>query len=150
MHVVDIVADGPKPNLVRRLGATYHCGPIPADVHPDIVLECTGVADVVADVVRGTARNAVVCLTGLSTGGRQLPTDVGGINRELVLENDIVFGSVSAARRHYEQAVTALETADPGWLTAIITRRVPLDRWPDAFRSDVHDIKVVIELSTPG
>ena len=46
----------------------------------------------------------------------------------MVLENDVVFGSVNANRRHYEEAAEALAKADPAWLGRLITRRVPLDR----------------------
>ena len=34
-------------------------------------------------------------------------------------------GTVSAARRHYEQAIEALSRADPAWLGGLISRRVP-------------------------
>ena len=46
----------------------------------------------------------VVCLTGVSPRGRSLTVDVGGLNRELVLENDVVFGSVNANLGHYRAA----------------------------------------------
>ena len=48
VHVLDQVTEGVKPDLVRGLGATYHTGKL-ADAcpDPDIVIECTGVADVV-------------------------------------------------------------------------------------------------------
>ena len=40
----------------------------------------------------------------------------GALNRELVLENDVVFGSVNANRRHYEAAAEALAQGRPaGW-----------------------------------
>ncbi len=44
VHVLDRVTSGPKPELVRALGATYHSGSI-KDIgfEPDVVLECTGV-----------------------------------------------------------------------------------------------------------
>ena len=54
------------------------------------------------------------------------------LNRDIVLENDVVFGSVNANRRHYEAAAAALAAADRAWLERLITRRVPLDRWRDA------------------
>ena len=47
----------------------------------------------------------------------------------MVLGNSLVFGTVSAARRHYEQAVGALARADPAWLGGLISRRVPLSGW---------------------
>ena len=54
-----------------------------------------------------TAPGAIVCLTGVAAS-RQLSVDVGALNNELVLENDVVFGSVNANRRHFEQAVASL------------------------------------------
>jgi threonine dehydrogenase-like Zn-dependent dehydrogenase len=150
VHVFDRVRDGPKPALVRALGAHYHAGAL-ADVlaasPPDIVLECTGAVQVVIEVLTGTARGAVVCLVGVSATGRRIPVDVGELNREIVLENDVVFGSVNANRGHYEDAAQILATSDPAWLGALISRRVPLESWPDAFERQAHDIKVVIDLA---
>ena len=44
VHVLDRVTSGPKPDLVRALGATYHSTSV-ANVgfEPDIIIECTGV-----------------------------------------------------------------------------------------------------------
>ena len=95
---------------------------------------------------RLTAPAAVVCLTGVSTAGRQLEIDAGAINRELVLENDVVFGSVNANLRHYGLAAEALARADRSWLEGLITRRVPLDRFEEALQRGDDDVKVVIEL----
>jgi len=146
VHVLDQATDGPKPGLVADLGATYHATPhtIPGDV--DVVVECTGVAQLVFDVMQGTAPNGIVCLTGVSSAGRTLTVDGGAINRELVLENDVVFGSVNANRRHYEAAAVALAAADSDWLARLISRRVPLAEHADALEHRPEDVKVVLEL----
>lgn len=70
-----------------------------------------------------------------------------GLNRELVLENDVVVGSVNANLQHYDLAAAALARADPGWLDRLITRRVPLDRAGDAFDPQPDDVKVIITLN---
>lgn len=147
LHVYDRVTDGPKPALVRDLGGTWHCGGLEAlaDLKPDIVLECTGAGPVVLAVMGRSGRNAIVCLTGLSSGGRRLDFDVGGLNRSMVLENDVVFGSVNANRVHYELAAEALARADRAWLERLITRRVPLERWREAYVRQPGDVKVVID-----
>ncbi len=145
--VLDVATDGPKPQLVRDLGAAYHSGPVlGVDPPPDIIVEATGVSQVVLDAMGHTGANGVVCLTGISSGGHEIGLDAGDLNRRIVLENDLVFGSVNANRRHYEAAAQALAKADRGWLERLITRRVPLDRWHDALARDPHDIKVVVEL----
>jgi threonine dehydrogenase-like Zn-dependent dehydrogenase len=64
-----------------------------------------------------------------------------------VLENDVVFGSVNANRRHYQAAAEALAQADKDWLSRLITRRVPLDRWQEAFEQREDDVKVVLDFT---
>jgi threonine dehydrogenase-like Zn-dependent dehydrogenase len=146
VHVLDQVTEGRKPELVGRLGATYHAGDVSKAGAVDVVIEATGVGEVVAEALRATARNGIVCLTGVSSGGRSLDFDIGAFNRALVLENDVVFGSVNGNRRHYEAAAQALAAADRAWLRGVITRRVPLGEWQDALERRPDDVKVVVEL----
>jgi threonine dehydrogenase-like Zn-dependent dehydrogenase len=151
VHVLDRAEEGVKPETVRALGAEYHTGEvteISKECYPDVVVECTGVAELVAGAMQHTAPGAIVCLTGVATS-RTLSVDVGALNNELVLENDVVFGSVNANRRHFEQAVRALTDADQDWLRRLITRTVPFDRWPEAIEKGDDDIKVVVEFSQP-
>jgi threonine dehydrogenase-like Zn-dependent dehydrogenase len=147
--VLDRVTEGVKPRLVRALGAEYSSGPLDqllADSPPDIVLECTAASSVVVDVIQHNAPGCVTCLVGVSSSGKSVPVDVGALNRSIVLENDVIFGSVNANRRHYEQAAEALAKADPDWLSQLITRRVTLDRWKDAFARQPDDVKVLLEI----
>lgn len=151
VHVLDRVTDGPKPGLVTALGATYHHEPVDevaARLDPDVVIEATGAGQVVFDVLAHNAAYGVVCLTGVSAAGRRVGVDAGAVNRELVLENDVVVGSVNANLRHYRQAADALAEADLGWLDRMITRRVPLSAAADAFTSGDDDVKVVITLTS--
>ena len=147
VHVLDHATEGAKPEAVHALGGRYHTGDvteIAEEVQPDVVVECTGVAELVAGAMQHTAPGAIVCLTGVAPS-RTLSVDVGALNNELVLENDVVFGSVNANRRHFEQAVKSLTEADHDWLRRLITRTVPLDRWPEALEKGDDDIKVVVE-----
>jgi glucose 1-dehydrogenase len=68
------------------------------------------------------------------------------MNKALVLGNKAVFGTVNAARRHYDQAADALAQADPDWLARIITRRLSADQWPAALEKRPEDIKIVIDM----
>jgi threonine dehydrogenase-like Zn-dependent dehydrogenase len=151
VHVLDVVTDGPKPELVRDLGAHYHSGSLAdLDVQPDVAVECTGVASVVLASIEVVRPNGITCLTGVSTPGRTRPVDLGGLNRALVLENNLVFGSVNANRGHWEAAAQALADADTAWLTRLVTRRVGLDDYREAFERDADDVKVVLELAPLG
>jgi threonine dehydrogenase-like Zn-dependent dehydrogenase len=149
VHVLDRATEGAKPEAVHALGARYHTADITEvanEVEPDVVVECTGVAELVAGAMRHTAPGAIVCLAGVASS-RTLSVDIGALNNELVLENDVVFGSVNANRRHFDQAVGALREADPDWLRRLITRTVPLAHWPEALEKRDDDIKVVVDFS---
>jgi glucose 1-dehydrogenase len=149
VHVLDQVADGPKPQLVADLGATYHCGDIAdamGEARADAILEATGVGKLVFDAMDHLAPGGIVCLTGLSPAGGTLTVEAGSINRDLVLQNNVVLGSVNANRRHYQAAAEALAAADRSWLERLITRRVPLESYEEALETRVDDVKVVLEI----
>jgi len=135
-----------KPELVRALGATYHCGDLDG-LQPDLVIECTGATSVILDVVERIAPDGLVCLAGVSSGGRKIKFDIGKLNRTMVLQNTVIFGTVNANRSHYETAAAALARADQDWLRGLITRRIPLDRWEEVLEPRADDIKVVLDFA---
>jgi len=147
VHVFDRVTGGPKPGLAADLGAAYHGGQITAlgALRPDIIIECTGATPVIADAVTRSGASGIVCLAGISSGQHAITFDIGSVNTRMVLENDAVFGSVNANRSHYDMAASALASADRTWLSRLITRRVPLDAFHDAFARQPDDVKVIIE-----
>ena len=62
-----------------------------------------------------------------------------------MLNNDCVFGTVNANRSHCEMGLDALARADKGWLSELITRRVPLKRFAEALEHRPGDVKVIID-----
>jgi len=148
VHVFDHNKEGPKPALASDLGATYHSDATSFDgFAPDILMECTGVPAIIRDCLGATAAAGIVCLTGVGEPGHSLDLDVGRLNRTMVLDNDVVFGTVNANRRHYEMAAQALTRADRRWLERLITRRVPLERWHEALEHRKGDIKVIVDFA---
>jgi threonine dehydrogenase-like Zn-dependent dehydrogenase len=149
VHVIDQIEQGVKPDLVRALGAAYHTGPIDqACPGADVIVECTGVSSLVLDAIEHVGPDGVVCLTGVSSGGRTVKIDEGALNRQMVLSNEVVVGSVNANRRHYEAGADALARADRSWLQRLVSRRVPLDRWSEALQRKPDDVKVVVEVGS--
>jgi glucose 1-dehydrogenase len=148
VHVLDRMESGTKPDLVRALGATYHSGSA-ADIgfEPDVVVECTGVGQVISDVIHQVGAGGVVCLTGVGSGGRTVGLATADVATELVLQNNVVVGSVNANRRHFFRAAESLARADRDWLSRLVSRRVAPDRIQDAFDRGPDDIKVVVEFS---
>jgi len=57
-----------------------------------------------------------------------------------------MFGTVNSNVRHYREAAEVLDRADDAWLSSMITRRVPLDEFAEAFEHRADDVKVVLEL----
>jgi glucose 1-dehydrogenase len=147
-YVLDLVAEGRKPEMVRRLGATYvRWGDLGDAVDADIVIECTGYVQMLLETVPRHARYRITCLTGVSSAGAESTVDPGLLNRNMVLQNSVLFGSVNASRHHYELAAKALAQADPGWLAGLITRRVSLGQWSDAYNRRPDDIKTVLDFT---
>jgi threonine dehydrogenase-like Zn-dependent dehydrogenase len=144
--VLDRVTDGPKPGMVADLGATYIASLDDLKTPPDIVIEATGIGQLVFDVVGRAAPDAIVCLTGISSGTHELSLAADAVNKAIVLSNEVVFGSVNAGLANYQQAAEALSKADNDWLAKIITRTVPMAEWGQALERQPDDIKVVVDL----
>jgi glucose 1-dehydrogenase len=147
VHVLDRVTSGRKPALVEALGATYHTGAVSElGLSPDIVVECTGVAQLVRDVANAAAPGGIVCLTGV--GPPAAPDgSATTLATDAVLKNLVMFGSVNANRRHYYRAAQVLARADRSWLEQLVTRKVDPDAFEQALDRDSDDIKVVIEFA---
>jgi threonine dehydrogenase-like Zn-dependent dehydrogenase len=99
---------------------------------------------VIVQVVTGSAPGSIVCLTGLGGGQQDVSFDVAKLNQSMVLENRVVFGTVNANLRHYHAAADALAHASRAWLDAVITRRVGLARWKEAYEKRKGDVKTVL------
>ena len=146
VHVLDRVESGPKPDLVRALGATYHSGSVAAaGLEPDVIIECTGVGQVIVDALRSIGSGGVVCLTGVGSGGHTGGGASADLAAEMVLANKVIVGSVNANKRHWYKAAQALADADRGWLARLITRRERPESFARALERQDGDIKVVIE-----
>jgi threonine dehydrogenase-like Zn-dependent dehydrogenase len=148
VHVLDRVESGPKPDLVRALGATYHTGTVGnVGFEPDVIVECTGAGQVIADAIQAVAAGGVVCLTGVGSGGRTLGLPTADVASNVVLRNNVVVGSVNANKRHWYKAGQVLARADPSWLARLVTRREPSEQFMRALERQPEDIKVVVQFA---
>jgi len=145
---LDRVTEGPKPQLVHDLGATYHTGPVNTiGFRPDIVIECTGAPTLIVQAIAHLGNNGILCLAGVSSKHQPETIDIGTMNRCMVLQNSVIFGTVNANRSHFEMARDALRKADRKWLSRLISRKEDLQSWKQALTRRPDDIKVVIEIS---
>jgi glucose 1-dehydrogenase len=148
VHVLDRVQSGPKPELVRALGATYHSGTVEGvGFRPDVVVECTGAGQVIVDAIRHVAAGGIVCLTGVGSGGRTTGLPPADVAADMVLKNNVVVGSVNANKRHWYKATEVLAHADRAWLSRLITRREPPEAFARALHRQPDDVKVVVQFA---
>ncbi|MGB9330917.1 MAG: glucose 1-dehydrogenase [Steroidobacteraceae bacterium] len=148
VHVLDLATSGPKPELVSALGAHYHTGNVSSvGFEPDVIIECTGVGQVITDAITGVGSGGIVCLTGVGTGGSAVGSATADIAAAAVLKNNVVVGSVNANKRHWYKAGQILARADREWLARLITRREPPEAFARALQRQPEDIKVVIQFA---
>jgi threonine dehydrogenase-like Zn-dependent dehydrogenase len=116
----------------------------------DLVFEASGAAAVVFGAMRILGPNGICILSSVTAAGPGLDVDVGAWNREMVLGNRLAFGTVNAGRRHFESGARDLQAAEalyPGWLSRLITRRLPFHEARAAMGRASGDIKTVLEFS---
>jgi threonine dehydrogenase-like Zn-dependent dehydrogenase len=148
VHVLARTKTGPKPELVRALDATYHsCSVADVGFEPDVIMECTGVGQVIAESIAVIGASGVVCLTGVGHGGALPKIATAELASSAVLKNNVVFGTVNANKRHWYKAGEALARADRDWLARLITRVEKPENFKQALERKSEDIKAVIQFS---
>jgi threonine dehydrogenase-like Zn-dependent dehydrogenase len=148
VHVLDRAQSGPKPDLVRSLGASYHTGSVrETGLEPDIIIECTGDGQVVSESIHAVKAGGVLGLTGVAAG-EEMENGFGAeLATEAVLGNKVIVGCVNANKRHWYKASQALARADPSWLTRLVTRCEAPEHFTRALEKEATDVKVVVQFS---
>jgi threonine dehydrogenase-like Zn-dependent dehydrogenase len=148
VHVLDRAESGPKPDLVRALGATYHSGSVKEiGFAPDAIVECTGAGQVISDSIHAIGSSGIICLTGVGHGGVITSDATADIAASAVLKNNVIVGSVNANKRHWYKAANLLARADRDWLARLITRREKPENFERALARRPDDIKVIMQFS---
>ena len=88
-----------------------------------------------------------MCLTGVGSGGRTTGFATADLAATMVLQNNVIVGSVNANKRHWYKAAQLLARADRAWLSRLITRREAPDAFMRALQRQPDDIKVVLQFS---
>ncbi|MGE5806145.1 MAG: glucose 1-dehydrogenase [Ignavibacteria bacterium] len=157
VYGLDIVDENSaRPSILKSLGGIYIDGrKISADNiddtfgEMDFIFEATGIAKLEFQLTDALSRNGIYVLTGIPEGERPVTVMGNEIMREMVLKNQILIGSVNAAKEHYNMAVNDLLGAKKRWGNLpdkMITEKIPAGNFSDAFKSHSADeIKVVID-----
>jgi glucose 1-dehydrogenase len=148
VHVLDRISSGPKVDLVKSVGATYHSSTVTdLGFEPDLIIECTGVGKVIVESIMKVASGGIVCLTGVGKGGETSGLSPADLAASMVLRNNIVVGSVNANKRHWYKASEILAHSNRAMMERLITRVEKPENFRQALERKPDDIKVVLEFS---
>lgn len=150
-------APNPKSQLVESIGAHYissettapemlpqHVGNI------DLVYEATGASRLSFEMMKYLGTNGIFVFTGVPGRKGPIEVDTDLMMRNLVLKNQVIFGTVNAGRDSFEHAIRDLETVNKRWPDAVkslITGRFPMDAYSDLLLGRSKGIKNVIQLN---
>ena len=137
-------AGSPRAQLLQSIGAQYisaadvpldrlreHGGPF------DVIFEAVGNARVAFEALPALAPNGLGILSGVPGGHGPVEVDLDSVMRNIVLQNQVIFGTVNASRAAFEESVHLLErfmVLFPDAVRSLITERASLERVPELLR----------------
>ncbi len=157
LDVVD--ANSARPKWLGAIGGKYLDGrQVPVDQVEktlglmDLILDATGIAKLEFNLLDALAFNGAYVLTGIPAGDRPLQVDGADLIRKLVLNNQVMLGSVNAARGHFQMASDDLAHAQLRWgnhIATLITNHYQPSQVADSTaQHGPNTIKEVVEWST--
>jgi threonine dehydrogenase-like Zn-dependent dehydrogenase len=113
----------------------------------DVVYEATGASSVAFDALKHLGPNAVFVFTGVPGRKGPIPVDTDEIMRNMVLNNQLVLGSVNAPPQAFQSAIRHLGIFAQRWpdaLRSVISARFPLERALEALAHQPGGVKNVV------
>jgi threonine dehydrogenase-like Zn-dependent dehydrogenase len=153
-------AGGPKARWVASVGARF----VSASTTPladlarevgnvDLVYEATGAAALAFQALGVLGVNGVFVFTGVPGRKGPIALDAGTLMRDMVLRNQLVFGTVNAGPDAFQAAADDLARFHarwPGPVRALITSRAPPEDAPRLLTSAPAGIKAVVRFAEEG
>jgi threonine dehydrogenase-like Zn-dependent dehydrogenase len=137
-------ADSERARVVRSFGAEYlsardvRLSDLSSRIGTfDIIFEAVGTAKVAFSALDSLAPNGVVVFSGVPGANEPIEIDLDRIMRNIVLKNQVVFGTVNASRGAFEASVRQLEqfmTLFPDAVRSLITHKERLENAPALLR----------------
>jgi threonine dehydrogenase-like Zn-dependent dehydrogenase len=147
-----------KNEIVSSIGAQYIAaetnsveemakiaGPI------DVVYEAVGASSVAFDVIQHLGPNGVFIFTGVPGRKGPIEVDTDYIMKDVVLNNQVILGSVNAPPHCFVSAIRDLGVAMERWPTAVralITARFPIGQALQPLSGDAGGIKNVVAVAS--
>ena len=150
-------APNPKSQLLESIGAHY----ISSETHApetlpqhigniDLVYEATGASSLSFEMMKYLGTNGIFIFTGVPGRKGPIEVDTDLMMRNLVLKNQVVFGTVNAGRDSFESSIRDLATFTRRWPDAVkslITGRFPMADYRELLLGRSGGIKNVIRLN---
>ena len=144
---------------VESLGARYiESATLPVDQlsrqvgNVDLIIEATGSAGVAFAALPAIGMNGIMVLTGVPGRPKDVIIDAERVMRDLVLENQILYGTVNAGPPSFANAITDLGRFLARWpkqTRALITGRFAPEAINDVLAGGKDAIKSVIRFNAP-
>jgi glucose 1-dehydrogenase len=147
-------ASDERARLASAIGATYvSSAEVSVEQLPprigniDVVYEAAGASAAAFELMQVLGTNGVFVFTGVPGRRGPIEVDTDRLMRNLVLNNQVVFGTVNAPREAFASAVGRLGEFKQRWpaaLQAVITARVPLAQAHTLLQARAPGIKNVV------
>ena len=147
-------APNPKADLVASIGARYFSAQdttleqLAEEVgNIDLVYEATGASAVAFQMMKVLGTNGIFVFTGVPGRKAAIEVDTDVIMRNLVLKNQVVFGTVNAGVEAFQAAIRDVALFQQRWpsaVRALITGRYPVEAHRDLLVGPAQGIKNVL------
>ncbi|HSQ01533.1 MAG TPA: glucose 1-dehydrogenase [Candidatus Dormibacteraeota bacterium] len=147
----------PKAEVVTRIGAHYVSAEestveqLAAQVgNIDLVYEATGASSVAFEVMKVLGVNGIFIFTGVPGRKAPITVDTEAIMRNLVLKNQVVFGTVNAGHDAFAASIADLSRFRERWpeaVASLITGRHPVEKYHDLLLGPLQGIKNVLQFA---
>jgi glucose 1-dehydrogenase len=151
-------APNPSSDIVEAIGGKYHSqGKVPVDAqkalfgHIHLIYEATGVSRLAFEAWKLLGPNSVFIFTGVPSLKGAIEVDADLLMRNIVLKNQIVFGTVNASSENFDEAIRDIGIFNQRWpqaLRALITSRSSPEEAPGLLLGKIGGIKNVITFDT--
>lgn len=140
-----------KTKLAESFGAHY----IPAEKYTpkdfmemagpvDVVFEAVGASQLAFEVLALLGTNGVFVFSGVPGRRGPITVDTDALMRNLVLKNQVIFGTVNAGQASFQAAIRDIGTFAHKWpkvLPSLVTGRFPIEQHKDLLLGRVGGIK---------
>ena len=153
-------ATSERAGWVEKVGAQYICSSDAARRRAakrvgnvDLIYEATGSAGLAFAAMPAIGANGVFIFTGVPGRKTQVTLDGQKIMRDLVLENQVMYGTVNAGPPSFDHAIADLGKFKARWpeqVRALITGHYPPEKITEVLAGEKGAIKDVIRFGTPS